>query len=106
MNTAQNYMIRYIFYLTAMKKTEESLRRLKKGKKSTFSLFGSSSAKEDDSRDEERILAQMVLDVDAFGKDAESLGVDISRSNSFKMLEGLVHTNLADGTLPSSEKNL
>ncbi|KAI0316446.1 COG complex component [Amylostereum chailletii] len=89
---------RFISYLGALKKTEESLRRLKKGKKSTFSLFGGGSAKEDDSRDEERIRTQMILDVEAFGKDAESLGVDVGGSSSFKVLDEMVHASFTDGT--------
>ncbi|KZT10815.1 COG complex component [Laetiporus sulphureus 93-53] len=87
---------RYIYYLSAMKKTEESLRKLKKGKKSAFSLFGS-SAKEDDGRaDEEKIRAQMMLDVEAFGKDAESLGVATSQSGSFKSLRDMASASLSD----------
>ncbi|KAJ7096272.1 oligomeric golgi complex component, COG2-domain-containing protein [Mycena epipterygia] len=82
---------RYVYHLTGMKKTEDSLRRLKKGKKSTFSLFGG-SAKEDDGQDEERIRAQMILDVEAFGKDGQLLGVSLDESNSFKSLTQMVHT--------------
>jgi hypothetical protein len=79
-----------------MKKTEESLRRLKKGKKATFSLFGSSSAaKDDEGRDEERIRTQMVQDVAAFGKDAESLGVSLKKSESYSALKDMV--NAIDG---------
>lgn len=81
-----------------MKKTEESLRRLKKGKKSTFSLFGGSgSAREDEGRaDEEKIRAQMILDVEAFGKDAEGLGVVVGESESYRTLSELAHAPLAD----------
>lgn len=81
-----------------MKKTEESLRRLKKGKKSAFSLFGSStSVKDDDGRaDEEKIRTQMVLDVEAFGKDARSLGVDVENSSTYRALTELAHANLTD----------
>ncbi|KAG6857675.1 hypothetical protein H0H87_004091 [Tephrocybe sp. NHM501043] len=87
----ENIVQRYIFYLTAMKKTEESLRRLKKGKKPTFSLFGSANAgKEDDARDEERIRIQMILDVDAFGSDAESLGVIPQSSEAYNALKDMV----------------
>ena len=86
-----------------MQKTEESLRRLKKGKKSAFSLFGGSTAKEDDGRaDEEKIRVQMVLDVAAFGKDAESLGVAVQRSETFIVLEEMAGASFTDGTLPSS----
>ncbi|KAI0058099.1 COG complex component [Artomyces pyxidatus] len=89
---------RYISYLTNMRKTEESLRRFKKGKKTPFSLFGSSSAKEDDThaRDEERIRTQMILDVNAFGKDAESLGVDVLGNTSFQLLNEMVHASLSE----------
>ncbi|KIM75524.1 hypothetical protein PILCRDRAFT_827237 [Piloderma croceum F 1598] len=88
---------RYIYYLTAMKKTEESLRRLKKGQKSTFSLFGgSNTAKDNDRRDEERTRTQMILDVNAFSKDAESLGVDVLASDVFQSLHTMVHADLID----------
>ncbi|KAF9501520.1 COG complex component [Pleurotus eryngii] len=82
---------RYMYYLTAMRKTEESLRRLKKGKKVSYSLFGSSSSgKDDDGKDEARIRNQMVLDVEAFGKDGETLGVRTDRHESFRSLHELV----------------
>ncbi|KAG5735120.1 Conserved oligomeric Golgi complex subunit 2 [Termitomyces sp. T112] len=86
-----NVAQRYIYYLAAMKKTEESLRRLKKGKKTTFSLFGSSNAgKDDDCRDEERIRIQMILDVDAFGRDGESLGVVLQNCEAYDTLRDMV----------------
>ncbi|GLB37458.1 putative protein with domain of unknown function (DUF3510) [Lyophyllum shimeji] len=86
-----NVAQRYVYYLTAMKKTEESLRRLKRGKKTGFSLFGSANtAKDDDGKDEERIRLQMVHDVDAFGKDGESLGVALANSESYKALNDMV----------------
>ncbi|KAJ7084431.1 COG complex component [Mycena belliarum] len=80
---------RYVYHLAGMKKTEDSLKRLKKGKKSTFSLFGG-SAKEDDGQDEERIRTQMILDVEAFGKDGELLGVSLNDSESFRVLKEMV----------------
>lgn len=86
---------KYIFYVTAMRKKEESLRKLKKGKKPAFSLFGG-APKEDDGRDEERIRQQMVLDVEAFGKDAETLGVDVQGNASFKSLHEMAIAPLND----------
>lgn len=87
---------RYVYYLSSMRKTEESLRRLKKGKKAAFSLFGSSTtSKDEEGRDEERIRTQMILDVEAFGKDAELLGVDLD-SEAYKALKDMVYT--IDGT--------
>jgi hypothetical protein len=91
-----------MYYLSAMKKTEESLRRLKKGQTSTFSLFRTASnAKDDESRDQERIRAQMIIDVNAFGKDAESIGVNIQCSGAFTSLVDLVHADTTEGALPS-----
>lgn len=89
---------KYIFYVTAMRKKEESLRKLKKGKKPAFSLFGG-APKEEDGRDEERIRQQMVLDVEAFGKDAETLGVDVQGSASFRSLHEMAIAPLNDGEL-------
>ncbi|KAH9839219.1 oligomeric golgi complex component, COG2-domain-containing protein [Rhodofomes roseus] len=90
---------RYIHFLSAMRKTEESLRRLKKGKKSAFSLFGGSTAKDDDGRaDEEKIRAQMMLDVAAFGLDAESLGVAVQHSETFKVLEEMAGASFTDAS--------
>lgn len=75
-----------------MRKTEDSLRRLKKGKKNAFSLFGNTGAgKDEDSKDESRIRAQMILDVEAFGKDAVSLGVVLESSEHFKALKDTIH---------------
>ncbi|KAF4621358.1 hypothetical protein D9613_000717 [Agrocybe pediades] len=82
---------RYISYLSAMRKTEESLRRLKRPKKSPFSLFASSGNTSDEGKDEERIRAQMILDVEAFGKDGELLSVEVSKSQYFLSLKEIVY---------------
>jgi hypothetical protein len=77
-----------------MKKTEESLRRLKKGRQSTFSLFGSGSpSSAGNEGDEERIRVQMILDVELFGKDGQSLGVNLDASEGFKALNEMVRGN-------------
>ena len=86
---------KYIIYVTAIRKKEESLRKLKKGKKTPFSLFG--GPKEEDGLDEERIRQQMVLDVEAFEKDAKTLDVDVQGSVSFKSLLEMVTAPLNDG---------
>ncbi len=79
-----------------------SLRRLRMGKRSGFSLFGSSNtANDDDDREEERIRKQHVLDIEAFGKDAEALGVDLSASAAYKTLTYLAHANINDIDTPS-----
>ncbi|KAI5119864.1 hypothetical protein M0805_000698 [Coniferiporia weirii] len=88
---------RYMTHVTAMRKAEDSLRRLRVGKRTGFSLFGGSGASnEDDSRDEERVRTQLILDVEAFGKDAEALGVDLDHSAAFKALNYSVHANAVD----------
>jgi conserved oligomeric Golgi complex subunit 2 len=77
------------------------LRRLQRGQKTTFSLFGSSrNVKDDKARDDERIRTQMTLDVEAFGKDAESLGVKPSESEAYRTLFEAVATPLGDGEHP------
>lgn len=83
-----------------MKKQEESLRRLKQGRKTGFSLFGGSrSNQDDDARDEEQIRKQLALDVEAFGKDVEMMGVELAESAAFKQLNYVVHVN---GPIPDS----
>ncbi|KAF5354659.1 hypothetical protein D9756_005330 [Leucocoprinus leucothites] len=86
-----NVAQKYISYLAAMKKTEESLRRLKKGKKTAFTLFGTAQA--DDGRDEERIQTQMILDVEAFGKEARSLGIELERNEYYEALKDVILTH-------------
>lgn len=84
-----------------MRKTEESLRRLKKGKMSAFSLFsGSPTANRDqESKDEERVRVQMVLDVAALGNDARSLHVDVDNHATFHELETMAAHGTAEGML-------
>ncbi|KAF7288139.1 Conserved oligomeric Golgi complex subunit 2-like [Mycena chlorophos] len=53
---------KYIFELTQLKKMEERLRRLNKGKKATSFLFGGGAKEDDGRRDEERIRQQMIID--------------------------------------------
>ncbi|EIW83330.1 COG complex component [Coniophora puteana RWD-64-598 SS2] len=91
-----NVCQRYIYYLSAMKKTEESLRRLKRGKKQTTALSFFGGGQQDNGRDEERIRQQMILDVEAFAKDGEGLGVDTQALDSFKMLLDMVQASLLE----------
>ena len=89
----------YISYLVTMRKTEESLRRLKKGKMSAFSLFSGTSTtnKDQESKDEERIRIQMVLDVAALGNDARSLHVDVDNHATFRELETMAAYGTVEG---------
>lgn len=67
------------------------------GKRTGFSLFGgSTSSNDDDSRDEERVRAQLILDVTAFGKEAETLNVNLDTCATFKALEQAVRSHTAD----------
>ncbi|KAJ3515241.1 hypothetical protein NLJ89_g1880 [Agrocybe chaxingu] len=88
-----NVTQRYISYLTAMKKTEESLKRLKKNKKQPFSLFGTSAGVSDEGKDEERIRSQMILDAEAFGRDAQSLQVEVDTNQHFLFLKEMVYAS-------------
>lgn len=80
--------VRYISYLTAMKKMEVSLKRMVR---TPFSLFGNSSNARDEGKDEERIRCQMILDVEAFGKDAEALQVKTDTNAHFLSLKEIVY---------------
>jgi hypothetical protein len=83
-----------------MRKNEESLRRLKRGKKTTFSLFASSAssaASSDENMDEDRVRIQIILDVDALGKDAEAIGIDVNNSEGFQVLKILAEAKYDDG---------
>ncbi|PPQ67248.1 hypothetical protein CVT25_005832 [Psilocybe cyanescens] len=91
-----NVTQKYINYLVAMKKTEEGLKRLKKGKKSTFSLFGNVPNLNDEAKDEERIRNQMILDVEAFGKDGESLQIKVDTNKHFMALKEMVYASDVD----------
>jgi hypothetical protein len=88
-----NVTQRYTNYLTAMKKTEESLKRLNKRKKAPFSLFGNSGTVIDESKDEERIRSQMILDVEGFGREAGSLLVDVDSNPNFSVLKEVVYAS-------------
>ena len=52
-----------------------------------------------DRRDEERTRSQMILDVNAFSQDAQSLGIDVLSSEVFNSLHAMVHADLIEGEL-------
>ncbi|KAG8951414.1 hypothetical protein FRC04_006185 [Tulasnella sp. 424] len=75
---------RYTSHLEAMKQTKDSLKRYKKG----FSLFGGGGSRDgEEAKDEERLRAQILLDVEAFGEDARRLGVVIDASEAYTKLK-------------------
>jgi conserved oligomeric Golgi complex subunit 2 len=87
-------IFRYAFHLEDMKKNAEAMRRLRKGARANFSLFGSSSTstQDDAARDEERLRAQTILDVERLGKDAESFGVILDEVSMYTTLVSLAST--------------
>jgi len=89
-----------------MRKTEESLKRLKKNTRPAFSLFGSSSNANEDVKDDERIRSQMILDVKAFGKDAVLLQVDVDSNQHFIALKEIVNTPDPEWTIDFGYKSL
>ena len=71
-----------------MQKTEDSLRRMRKGKMFALPLFGGGASREnEEGKDAERIRMQIVLDVDALGEDAKRLGVDVDASEAYTTLK-------------------
>lgn len=73
--------------LGAVRESEEKLARLRKGKKTAFSLFGSSASAADEAKDASRIRAQMELDVRAFREEARALAGDVDASEAMRELE-------------------
>lgn len=72
----------YTNILASVKKTEDLLRRHRKGKKSAFSLFGGASTNDDG--EEERFTAQMLVDVKALAEVAEKVGVNAEELTSYR----------------------
>ena len=65
----------------------------KKSKGGGFSFFGGSSTNQEEGNGEEdKISMQLVLDVEAFGRDAQSLGTDVRGTQSFRELVELTTT--------------
>jgi hypothetical protein len=93
---------RYTALLVKIKQTEESLRRV--NKKPTFSLFGARNAAGEE-RDDERIRAQMMLDVDALGDEARALGLGLAEvvetSEGYKELKRVAALGEAEPQTPT-----
>lgn len=82
-----------------MRKNKEALIRMKKGARTGRSMFGKgsgTSAQDEFNRDEERLRAQMVLDVDRLGKDAEALGATLDEVTSYQALTVLAAQGIGD----------
>lgn len=88
----------YASVLISVRKSDESLRKIRKSRKTPFSLFGGSSAgskaASEEAKDEDNIKLQILLDVEGLRKDAESMGVKVKESKAWVELKGVV---LGDG---------
>ncbi|KAF8342152.1 oligomeric golgi complex component, COG2-domain-containing protein [Cantharellus anzutake] len=90
----KSVVLKYSSYLIGMKKTYDSIRRYKKGKQSAFMLFGSTSRNQqldEQGREEARIRAQMIIDVEALGQEASSLDglINVQASEEYRELREL-----------------
>ncbi|KAJ9117561.1 hypothetical protein QFC22_004411 [Naganishia vaughanmartiniae] len=81
------------------RKTEELLRRHRKGKKTGFSLFGSSAANAVPTVEEEeqRFKKQMMTDILALAKEAEKLGFAVEDGNKLNVPGWSTLIDVADG---------
>ncbi|CAG8507539.1 9713_t:CDS:10 [Paraglomus brasilianum] len=80
--------------LTSLKKTEEALKRLKKGKSAkataTNTLFSSFLSDDSGMSDEDKIRLQILLDVKQFGKELMNLEIDPEQLEGYNELYKLV----------------
>lgn len=91
-----NGITRYSNHISGMRKNEESLKRLRMGRRTGFSLFGGSGGNTEDDANDGRVRAQLILDVEAFSKDAQSLGVNYDDCTALKALNYMVHSNTSE----------
>ena len=89
---AVRVLCRYASILSTQKKTEDSLRWLKKGRQglSFFGRGGAATPTDDGVSDDDRVRMQMQLDVATLAKDAEALGVDVLHMTAFEGLKGAI----------------
>ena len=75
----EEIIVAYTTILASVQKTEDLLRRHRKGKKGAFSLFGSSNASSASTieQEEERFKQQMLVDIRKLGQMASELGVEV-----------------------------
>ncbi|KAF8705949.1 hypothetical protein RHS03_05077, partial [Rhizoctonia solani] len=98
----EDVVARYIALLIKIKQTEQSIRRV--NRMPTFSLFGSRNSGGEE-RDDERIRAQMMLDVDSLGNEARALGFGmtevVDNSEGYKELKRVASQGDAEPTTPA-----
>ncbi|KAG8688523.1 hypothetical protein FRC11_005294, partial [Ceratobasidium sp. 423] len=97
----EEVVARYTALLIKIKQTEQSIRRVNRAP--TFSLFGRTAGGEE--RDDERIRAQMMLDVDSLGNEARSLGFGMTEvvngSEGYKELKRVASQGEAEPITPA-----
>ena len=71
---------------------------MKKNARTGFSLFGAAGqgAQDDQAKDDERVRAQMVMDVERLGHEAQVFDVALSGVPAYQVLRGLAAQS--DGT--------
>ncbi|CAE6517893.1 unnamed protein product [Rhizoctonia solani] len=98
----EDVVARYTALLIKIKQTEQSIRRVNRAP--TFSLFGTRNAGGEE-RDDERIRAQMMLDVDSLGNEARSLGFGMAEvvdsSEGYRELKRVASQGEAEPTTPA-----
>ncbi|KAJ9098237.1 hypothetical protein QFC21_004566 [Naganishia friedmannii] len=89
----------YTSILISVRKTEELLRRHRKGKKTGFSLFGSSTTNTVPTVEEEeqRFRKQMMTDILALAKEAEKLGFAVEDGTKLNVPGWSTLIEVADG---------
>ena len=95
---------RYTAILSTQKKTEDSLRWLKKGRQG-LSFFGRAASSavggsgDDAGGEDDRVKMQMQLDVETLAEDAVALQVDLDASEAFLALK-----RAAKGDVPKEDE--
>ncbi|KAJ9114193.1 hypothetical protein QFC20_001709 [Naganishia adeliensis] len=89
----------YTSILVSVRKTEDLLRRHRKGKKAGFSLFASSSSNSGPSVEEEeqRFKQQMTADIMALAKEIEKLGISLETTEPSEIPGWTALIDVADG---------
>lgn len=89
----------YTSILVSVRKTEDLLRRHRKGKKAGFSLFASSTTNTGPSVEEEeqRFKQQMTADVMALAKEIEKMGISLKPAESSGIPGWTALVEVADG---------
>lgn len=88
---------RYAAILASQKKTEDGLRRLKKSRQGISFFSRTTAATDDPSVDDSKVKMQMLLDVDSLGKDARTLGVDVTDNIAFEALRNAIVDTAEEG---------